>query len=192
MLLKWCQMTISLKNRTKERGSEFKWGHCVAGLPWSSLNLQKMSKNINSRDIQWFKQIKKEHQFQQLSSSVLTSHSSPSKSPPKCIQTTVHCYQFQNKVIWKIFFYCKIFPSGFASHEFLVFFFIYFQHFLSKSTLDMCEWYNKRVWNFTYCFPIPHFPPRSLFHIHKYFATFSLEGTIHDGGWKGWKLTSGI
>lgn len=63
------------------------------------------------------------------------------------------------------------------------FVFIYFQHFLSKSTLDMCEWYSKRVWNHTDCFPIPFYAllALSISHEHKYFATFSLEGAIQKG-----------
>lgn len=56
------------------------------------------------------------------------------------------------------------------------FVFIYFQHSLSETTLDMCEWYDIRVWNRTDCFPIPHFLCCSV-HIHKYFATSSLEGS---------------
>lgn len=53
---------------------------------------------------------------------------------------------------------------------------------LSWKHLDMCEWYNERVWNCTYCFPIstqillPFLLIHSLsfyFHIHKIFF-FSL------------------
>ena len=51
-----------------------------------------------------------------------------------------------------------------------LFVFIYLLHFLSESTLDMCEWYWKRVWNQTdcfFCFPIPfHRSSHSLFHMN--------------------------
>ena len=51
-----------------------------------------------------------------------------------------------------------------------LFVFIYLLHFLSKSTLDMCEWYWERVWNQTdcfFCFPIPfHRSSHSLFHMN--------------------------
>lgn len=57
-------------------------------------------------------------------------------------------------------------------------FFIYFENFYPKALKRYVWMIEKRVRKFTYCFPIPNF--LSLFHIHKYFATFFPEGTVHE------------